>query len=105
MLSSVGRGAGSIIKPTDLVKLELTTMPLLGICSTTELSVPIGYLGMKILYQKNGQEFVNFQEYNVYKNGPDNKKKKTTVQSQINEHTKRWRPLVSEHLFHIPAVF
>ena len=87
MLSSVGRGAGSIIKPTDLVKLELTTMPLLGICSTTELSVPIGYLGMKILYQKNGQEFVNFQEYNVYKNGPDNKKKQKNYSTISNKRT------------------
>ena len=29
-------------KPTDLVRLELTTMPFAGICSTTELPVHIG---------------------------------------------------------------
>ena len=32
-------------KPTDLVKLELTTMPFAGICSTTELPVHIGQVG------------------------------------------------------------
>ena len=32
-------------KPTDLVRLELTTMPFAGICSTTELPVHIGQVG------------------------------------------------------------
>ena len=32
-------------KPTDLMRLELTTMPFAGICSTTELPVHIGQVG------------------------------------------------------------
>ena len=39
----VGRAA--VGKPTDLVRLELTTMPFAGICSTTELPVHIGQVG------------------------------------------------------------
>ena len=40
-----GRATRPVGKPTDLVRLELTTMPFAGICSTTELPVHIGQVG------------------------------------------------------------
>lgn len=40
-LAAVGKFARPVVKPTDLLRYELTAKPFAGIYSTTELSVHI----------------------------------------------------------------
>ena len=42
---AVCRAARPVGKPTNLVRIELATMLLVDICSTTELPVHIGQVG------------------------------------------------------------